>query len=189
MFYIWGHPDAAICSDAHHMFGCPCIWIPLDTPICSNTPCISPMLPCASACSGRYLHVIGGCRGLSFSLETPICLDFSPCVQHCHAFIWSPTCLYVLGVIACTMGEHPICWGLWGFGTSVRLLVSVSTSIGCPLCFILYLSCSFIMSPVYTSLAMTTTPPVTVVSSGMSSLSSVTMAPSFDGASYNVGSA
>ena len=34
------------------------------------------------------------------------------------------------------------------------------------------------MFPVSTTTAMTTTPPVTVVSSGMSSLSSVTMAPS-----------
>ena len=37
------------------------------------------------------------------------------------------------------------------------------------------------MSQVSTSMATTTTPPVTVVSSGMSSLSSVTMAPSLIG--------
>ena len=37
------------------------------------------------------------------------------------------------------------------------------------------------MSQVLTTMAMTTTPPVTVVSSGMSSISSVTVAPSLMG--------
>ena len=45
------------------------------------------------------------------------------------------------------------------------------------------------MFQVSTTMAMTTTPPVTVVSSGMSSISSVIVATSFDGASYNVVSA
>ena len=52
--------------------------------------------------------------------------------------------------------------------------------------------CTFIVVHYVSSLyfhVYTTTPTVTVVSSGMSSLSSVTMAPSFDGASYNSGSA
>ena len=48
----------------------------------------------------------------------------------------------------------------------------------------------FIMSQVSTTMAMTTTPPVTVVSLGMSSLlSTVTMAPLLDGASSNIRSA
>ena len=58
--------------------------------------------------------------------------------------------------------------------------MSVSTSIGCPICFILYLSCSSLCL-MSTTIAMTPTPLVTVVSSGMSSLSVVTMAPSLMG--------
>ena len=63
-----------------------------------------------------------------------------------HAFVYSPACLYVLGVISMVYhvlwGKHPICWESGGISTSIRLLVSVSTSTGCPLYFILYLSCS-----------------------------------------------
>ena len=43
------------------------------------------------------------------------------------------------------------------------------------------------MSEVYNTMAMTTTPLVTVVSSGMSSLSSVTMAPSLMGLPTTLG--
>ena len=56
--------------------------------------------------------------------------------------------------------------------------------LGCLICFMLFLSlCSaFIMSQASTTMTMTTTPPVTVVSSGTSSLlSKVTMAPSLMG--------
>ena len=89
-----------------------------------------------------------------------------------------PSMSHVLGVICmCYGGNIPY---VGGVSTSIRLLLSFSTSIGCPLCFILYLSySSFCLKS--TSMAMTTTPPVTVVSSGMSSLSSVTMAPSLMG--------
>ena len=52
--------------------------------------------------------------------------------------------------------------------------MSVSTSIGCPLCFILYLSCSSLC-------VKSTSTAMTVVSSGMSSLSLVTMAASLMG--------
>ena len=58
--------------------------------------------------------------------------------------------------------------------------MSVSPSIGCPLCFILYLFCSSFCLKC-TTMAMTTTPLVTAVSFGMSSLSLVTMAPSLMG--------
>ena len=51
---------------------------------------------------------------------------------------------------------------------------------GCLLCImLLYLFCSFIMSEASTTTATTTTPLVMVVSSGLLSLSSVTVAPSF----------
>ena len=129
MFYTW---EASRCP---HTFG-----YPLTPPICLNTP-MSPMLPCASACSGGTCMLLGDV-GPS-CLDTPMCLDACSCVQHPHAFICSPACLYCR-VIACTMGGTFHMLGAGGFSTSVRLLVSVSTSIGCPLCFILYLSCNLL---------------------------------------------
>ena len=47
----------------------------------------------------------------------------------------------------------------------------------------MFILCLFVvnMSHIITTMAMTTTPPVTVVSSGMSSISSVTVAPSLMG--------
>ena len=77
-------------------------------------------------------------------------------------------------------GQDTSCWGAGGVSMSVRLLMSVSTYIGCPLCFILCFLV-VIMSQISTTMAMTTTPPVTVVSSGMPSISSVTVAPSLMG--------
>ena len=104
-----------------------------------KTPYV-PNAPCASICSRGYLHVIWGCRGPSLCLDTPICLDASPCVHHPHTFVCFPVCLCSRGYLHVLWGEHPICWGSGGVSTFVKLLVSVSTSIGCPLCFILYLS-------------------------------------------------
>ena len=42
------------------------------------------------------------------------------------------------GYLHVLWGNIPYVWCLGGISTYVRLLVSVSTSIGCPLCFILY---------------------------------------------------
>ena len=76
-----------------HMFGCP-----PHSPYVKTPPTHVPMLPCASSCSGGYLYLILGCRGPSICLDTPMCLDASPGVQHSHTFVCSPICLYVLGV-------------------------------------------------------------------------------------------
>ena len=95
--------------------------------------------------------------------------------------VCSPVSLCILGDSCRFNGQNPLYVGrLGGVSTSVRLLVSVNTSLGCPLCS----SCTFHvvnMSQVSTTTATTTTPPVTVVSSGMSSISSVTVAPSLMG--------
>ena len=115
----------------------PYVWMPQDLPY-FQTP---PHVPNASlyiCMFWGYLHVIGGCGG-PHSVWTPMCLDASPYVQHPPAFICFPASLYVLLVIACIMGETSNKLGAGGFSTSVRLLVSVSTSIGYPLCFVLYL--------------------------------------------------
>ena len=54
------------------------------------------------------------------------------------------TCMSVCsrGYLHVLWGKLFLCWGSGGISTSDRLLGSVSTSIWCPLCFILYLSCS-----------------------------------------------
>ena len=52
-------------------------------------------------------------------LDTPMCLDASPCVQHPHTFICLPACLYVLGATACAMGETFHMLG--GLGASAHL--------------------------------------------------------------------
>ena len=100
MFYTLEHLDT------------PCtFWYPLYV---QTTPCMFPMLPCASACSRGDLHVVGGCRVSSFCLDTPMCLDASPSVQHPHAFIHSPACLYVLGLLHVLWGNIPYVGELGG---------------------------------------------------------------------------
>ena len=124
---------ASICP---HTFICPC---KLDAPHMFKHPHMSPVLPCASVGSRGYLHVIERC-GPSFCLDTPMCLDTSPCVQPpCICML--PACLYVLGVICMCYGgaSHVGCLG--DVSTSVRVLVSVSK----PLDVHYALSCTFLL--------------------------------------------
>ena len=125
-----------------YLWSPPCIWTP-PTPPYVETPTKCPQ------CSPVHMHVLGvsacdwGMWGALLLFGHPTFVWMPPYVSNtCHTFICSPACLYVLGVIACAMGEHPICWGL---GVSAQLSgfwCLVSTSIACPLCFILYLSYS-----------------------------------------------
>ena len=94
-----------------------------------------------------------------------------------HTFICSPACLCSRGYCMCYGGTSHMLGALTYLSGFWCL---VSTSIGCPLCFFLYLSYTSLCCK-STSTAMTTTPPVTVASSGMSSLSLVTMAASLMG--------
>ena len=102
---------------------------------------------------------------------------------------------YLLMLWAWGESIHPMCLGSQGgistsvrhFGVSVHpLFLSLQIAsywTGYLWVDVCYASCcctflcSFIMSQISTTMAMTTTPAVTVMSSGMSSLSSVTMAP------------
>ena len=138
MFYIWGASRCPPYVWMPNMFGCPNT---LTLPICSNTPYVpnAPLCICmlwgVSACDW-------GMWGPSFCLDTPMCLDASPCVQDLHNFYMLPCMSMFKGLLHALWGKHPIYWGTGGFSTYVRLLVSISTSFGCPLCFILCLSCS-----------------------------------------------
>ena len=182
MFLTWGHldapiqSDAPICLDILHMFGQPL------TPH-MFTPPMSPMLPCASACSGGYLHVIGGCRDPP-SVWTPChvfgCLPMWPTPPHICMF----SCMCV-----CYGGYLHVLWGnipyveVWGHQHICQTFSVCQYIHWMSIMLHLVPFLEFIMSQVTTSMAMTTTPPVTVVSSGMSSLSLVTMAPSLMGLS------
>ena len=117
-------------------------------------------------------------------LDNP--LRGSGCLPMCPTcLVCSPVSLYILRDIACSMGKTLLVGGLgcqhvWqAFGVCQYI-------IGCPLCFILCFLV-VIMSQVSTTMAMTTTPPVTVVSSGMSSISSVTVASSLMGLPTTLG--
>ena len=121
-----------------HTFGHPiCFDAPMP-PICSNNP-ICPQ------CSPMHLHVLGvsACH---------LGMWGSSCFDNPHGFGCFPVCPtppynYMLPCMSVYSRGYCIYYGgnipyVGGFSTSVRLLVSVSTSTGCPLCFILYLSCS-----------------------------------------------
>ena len=77
------------------------------------------------------------------------------------------------------MWAFPFCQEGFGGVSPISLGVGAS-ALEMFICSILYLFLSCIMSHVATT-APTTTPPVTVVSSGLSSVSSVTVAPSLTG--------
>ena len=181
MFHTWGASGCPpVClSPSLFVFKIPpvCSDAPW-SPICSNTP-ICPQ------CSPAHLHVQGvsacdwGCRVPPFCLDTPMCLDASPCVQDPPHISMLP-CMSVCcrGYLHVLWGKLSICWGSGGISTSVKLWCQYIHWISIMLHLVPFLW--FIVSQVSTSTAITASP-VTVVSSGMSSLSSVTMAPSLMG--------
>ena len=107
----------------------------------------------------------------------PVCLDIALTFGHI-LYVQTPPHVPMLPCAsACSRGYLDVIGALGSISTSVRLLLSVSTSIGCPLCFIMYFLVVHCLKSLF-STAMTTTPPVTVLSSCMVALSTVTMGPS-----------
>ena len=151
---------APICLYAH-TFICP---RGVHTPICPHT------LLCL--CFLAALHVVGGCNGLPFVLQHPPlhhpCLgvpphNYTPTLSH-----WFPVHQYVSGISVCYVGISLLLKGLGVFPPSVGR----HQHLRCPYAH----SCTFFVVHYVSHLttALTTTPPVTVVSSGLSSVSSVT---------------
>ena len=111
------------------------------------------------------------------------------CLKPPHICMFPCTSVCVHGYLHVIWGIHPICWGLGGISTSVRLLVSVSTSTGCRLCFIpcTFLVVHYVSSLYYHGYDYYSSSDcgiflyVIYIISDCGSL--------FDGASYNVGSA
>ena len=130
--------------------GCPYapyVWMPpvhSDIPVCLDAPHASHMFKhphmSLSACSG--VSAVIGEPGPPFCLDTPMCLDALHVSNTPHAFIYSHACLYVLGVIACTIGETSHMLGAGVLQHICQAFGICLHSIGCPLCFMLYLSCS-----------------------------------------------
>ena len=124
-----------------HSYASPYIHTP-HTFICPWHPHMSPVLPCASVCSRGICMWYGDAVGLQMfgpprgSGCLPRCLA-PPCI------VCPPVYLYVLGDLCIYYGGTILLLGVWGTSAYLSgLLVFVSTSIGCPLCFVLYLSCS-----------------------------------------------
>ena len=134
-----------------------------------------------------YLHVIWGCRG-SHMLDTPKGEWMPPHVSNTPMHCMLPCISIFCGISACSVGKTLLMLGYGGVSMSVRLLVSFSTYIGCPLCFIL---CFFVLYYVsslyyhgynyYSSGDCGVFWYVIYIISDCGSL--------FDGASYNLGSA
>ena len=122
---------------------------------------------------------IGGiCTFLCLSVH-PFVHQFIPVAQHLYGSLavscMSCSATYVFWVLL-----FLLCWtrSLWMYAQTTCC------------CLVLFLCSVFIMSQVFATMAMTTSPPVTVVCSGTSShLMTVTMAPLLDGATSDVGSA
>ena len=88
-------------------------------PVHSDTPNAhmfkqSPYIPNALMCTCMFVGIctwLG--NGGSFCLDNPMSLDVSSCPTP-HTHLYAPLHVYVLGVIACTMGETFHMLGGWG---------------------------------------------------------------------------
>ena len=156
------------------MFVCPHMFV---HPQGCTHPHMPPILICASVCSQRLCMLWGSCKGLPFVLghlpyNTPIwgCLPFNytPTLS-----CWFPVHQYVSGISVCYVGIFPsveVFGGVppinWGFRGHQHLRCPYPHS---GTFFVVHY-----VSPSTT--APTATPLVTVVSSGLSSVLSVTVA-------------
>ena len=155
-----------------HMFVCP---RGVHPPIC-------PILFCP-LCFGGFA-CCGGCNELPFVLghlpyTTPVwgCFPFNY-TPHTQSLV--PCALVCFRDISMLCGHFPsVRKGLGVFPPSVREFRGTS-ALGMSICSFLYILCSALCLT-FLTMAPTTTPPVTVVSSGLSSVSSVTVAPSLTG--------
>ena len=130
MFCIWG------------VSGCPCLYTPyICMPPRGVHPHISPILLCASVCSHRLLHVVGGCKGSPYMLDTsftpPPVWRYLPLCFNPHSFVGFPVHWYVLEISVCHMGIFPLCWGLGGVPPSVGSLGA--SAHGVSICLFLYI--------------------------------------------------
>ena len=131
MFFTWGHPEDPHMFECLHTFRCSHAFGCLQYPLCSNTPVCPQCFPVHLHVSGGYMHVIGGCRGPPSVWTVPMCLDAYPCVQHLpHIYMLPCMSVFSRGYCMHYGGTSHMLGAGGGFSTSVRLLVSVRTSIG-----------------------------------------------------------
>ena len=90
MLHTWGHPDTPICSDAPPVcLDASYIQIPL-MPHMFKYPPYVPNAPLSICMFWGYLHVIGGCGGLSFCLEISPCVWMPPYVSNTPIYLYAP---------------------------------------------------------------------------------------------------
>ena len=164
------HPDAPHTFGHPHTFRC--------SPYV-ETPSICPQ------CSPVHLHVLGasacdwGMQGALLLFGTPHVFGFLPMCLTPATHLYAPLHVYVLQVICMCYGGNIPYGRVWEVSAHLSGFWCQSVH---PLDVHYASSCTYlVMSQVSTSMATTTTSQATVVSSGMSSLSSVTMAPSLIG--------
>ena len=166
----------------------PYVWTP-QHPHMFKHPCLSPMLPCASACSGGICMLLGDFGALLLFGHPHVfgCLPMCPTCP--HTFVCSPACLYVLGVICMCCGGTSHMLGVWG--TSVHLSGFWCLSVH-PLNVCYVSSCTFLVVHYVSSLYFCSYDYYSSSDCGVFwyVISIISDHGSlFDGASYNVGSA
>ena len=144
-----------------------------------KTPQYIPILLCASVCSQEASACCGGCRGpLTCWMPPPCMAGASPYALHLPLIGWLPCSPVCFGDIYMCYGEYsPYVWALGVFPHMLGVW-GASAPLGVHMLHLVPSCSSLCLIP---TMAMTTTPPVTVVSSGLSSVSSVTKAPSLMG--------
>ena len=102
---------------------------------------MSPILLCASVCSQRLLHVVGGCKGPLTCWTPPLhlpCIGVPPLQFTLSTYLLASLCismfrgyLYVIG------GIFPLCWGCGGVPHLLGVLGA--SSHGVSICLFLYI--------------------------------------------------
>ena len=130
-------------SGCPHTFVCPHMFVCL---LGLDTPHMSIIFLYASVCSERHLHVVGVVGG-PYMFETSLTCWTPPPYGGCLPICLTPPLIGWLPCASVCLGGYLHIYGeyspyVWGHLHICEALVPGSTSIGCPLCFILYLFCS-----------------------------------------------
>ena len=178
MFYTWGLSACALHLYAPYVLYALIHSTPLEVytpPYVPHTPLCICMFSEDSACCGVDKGPLT-CWTTSFT-PPPVWGCLPICLQP-HSFIGFPVHQYVSGISVCDVGNNSHMLGVWGMFSHLLVFLGALTH-GASICLFLYILGIHCLT--FLLWAMTTTLPVMVVSSGLSSVSSVTVAPSLMG--------
>ena len=100
-----------------------------------------PILPCASVCSQRLLHVVGGCNGLLTCWTPPYTSPVWGCLPMSYTpnlLVGFPVHLYILGISAYDMGNISLMLGVWKVFPNLLGFLGASAH-GVSICFFLHI--------------------------------------------------